>query len=189
MNMMPQTTAWLFHRAYSKGANRRRNLDGDTIQITITDPALAGGEDTVSETVPPTIATALAADINSNTDLADNGITASAFVNVLVVESQSANITSYNAGISGPGAAAVSITSGLCVNSALSALITGIGTAGDVLSITVLDVGLAGGIQSPRSSQITESPPMPLPTCLQSSHNPPILRLTAPPPPDQEPMP
>ncbi len=122
---------------------------GDVLQVIVRDPALTGGQTTVSYTVPasPTlnsIASGLAAAINAGTGLSALAVTAAANNTVITVTSTSQNVTSYSGSVSGAGAT-VTLSLGQAINGSLTALVTGTKTTGDIVSVTIFDAGLSGG--------------------------------------------
>src|SRR6185437_15589851 len=74
---------------------------GDLLSINVIDPALSGGQHSVSYTVASgstlsSIATNLASAVNGDSTLAALGVTATSAANVIAVQSLSSNVTSYS---------------------------------------------------------------------------------------------
>ena len=93
-----------------------------------------------------TIATQLAAAVNSDFSLQAFGITATATSNTVIITSRSINATSYTSASIGSPTESIAFTSG--PNPAEVATFAGTVTTGDTLTITVNDSGLPGGTES-----------------------------------------
>jgi RHS repeat-associated protein len=129
---------------------------GNTLTITVQDPALSGGQEVVNYTVLSTdtlatIATKLAAAITADANLRTLGVNASATSTLLKIRSTSPNITTYTSSTS--GGATETITLGVSSNIVQNATISLVGAnyqtrASDVLKINVFDSGLSGGTVS-----------------------------------------
>ncbi len=79
---------------------------GNQASITVSDPDLPGGSETVSHTATPgqtasNVAASLASNINGNTDLQTLGVSASASGADLTIKSVSVNATSYSQAVTG----------------------------------------------------------------------------------------
>jgi RHS repeat-associated protein len=129
---------------------------GNTLTITVHDPALSGGQEIVNYTVLSadtlaTITTKLAAAISADANLQTLGVNASATSTLLKIRSTSSNITTYTSSTS--GGATETITLGVSSNLVQNAIISLVGAnyqtrANDVLKINVFDSGLSGGTVS-----------------------------------------
>ena len=124
---------------------------GDTVSIVAYDSGLTGGTETASYSVQSgdnlsAIAAGLAASINANTDLQSIGVSASSSGQILTVNSNSLNETTYRGTTSSTATEVVSID--LPPNGAQTAVIGGTKTTGDVLTLTVYDAGLSGGSEA-----------------------------------------
>jgi RHS repeat-associated protein len=126
---------------------------GNTLTVTVKDPALSGGQEAVTYTVLSsdtlaTIAAGVATAINADTNLQSLGVIANAhgtntFVNI---RSVSANNTTYSTSTS--GGATETMTFGIFQNGTESATVGGTKATGDVLTLTVHDAALTGGQQA-----------------------------------------
>ena len=124
---------------------------GDVLTLTVNDPALSGGTESVNYTVSSgdslsSIATKLAAAITADSNLQAIGVNAIAASNQISMKSTSANLTSYSQSTS--GGATESIVLGLSTNAVQNAIIGGTVTTGDVLTLKVFDAALSGGTAS-----------------------------------------
>jgi len=122
---------------------------GDTIQITVKDPSLSGGQEVVpAYTVQAgdtlaTIAAGLAATVTADANLQAVGINATATSTTVAFKSDTTNNTSYSAAITGTE----TVTFG--INGSIENITIG-GTkhTTDTLTITVYDLALSGGSKS-----------------------------------------
>ena len=121
---------------------------GNVLTLTVKDGALTGGAEVVSYTIPSgatltSIATAMAAAVNADTNLSAIGISAISSGALVTLASNSVNLTTYLFGktLNGPETAVISLP----VNGTQTAAIGGTKTTGNVLTLTVYDAGLAGG--------------------------------------------
>ena len=128
---------------------------GNVLGIKVSDNLLpyngGSGSETVNYTVQSgdtlsSIATAFAVAVNSDYSLQAFGITATATSNVVTINSQSFNATSYS-NVSG-GSPTETITFANGPNPAEIATLGGTITAANVLTLTVHDTGLSGGQES-----------------------------------------
>jgi RHS repeat-associated protein len=153
-----------FYYNYDPGANRTgvqqtslqtlriggTKTTGNTLTVTVKDPALSGGQEAVTYTVLAadtlaTIAAGLATAINTDSHLQALGVIANAhgtntFINI---RSVSSNNTTYSTSTS--GGATETMTFGIFQNGTENATVAGTKTTGDVLTLTVHDAALAGG--------------------------------------------
>jgi RHS repeat-associated protein len=125
---------------------------GDTLTLTIHDPALTGNPISKTYVVLLTdtltsIATAMTTLINADATLSTAGITATSANQVIAVQSLSPNVTSYSTSVTGSGAT-TTITAGLSLNGTISSLVTGSTTTGDLVKVKVVDAGLSGGSET-----------------------------------------
>ena len=121
---------------------------GNTLTITVNDPALSGGTEAVTYTVQSgdtlsSIATNLAAAITADTNLQAIGVNAVASSNQISMRSTSANLTTYSESTS--GGATESIALGISANAVQNATIGGTVTSGNVLTLTAYNAALSGG--------------------------------------------
>ena len=121
---------------------------GDTLTITVRDPALSGGQTAITYTVLSTdtlttVATGLKTAINANTGLQAIGVSATSAGTVVTLRSNSVNATTYAQSV-GTGATET-ITLLVNQNPILTAGLGGSKTTGDVITVTVYDSGLTGG--------------------------------------------
>jgi RHS repeat-associated protein len=121
---------------------------GDSLSLAIYDQGLTGGKVTVDYTVSgadtlSSIASNVAAAVNSNANAQAIGVSAIASGGVVKLVSNSLNVTRYAAG--GSTGASEFLTVGANPNGTQTAVVGGTITVGDVLNINVLDAGLSGG--------------------------------------------
>ena len=121
---------------------------GNTLTITVSDPALSGGTESATYTVQSgdttsTIAAGLAAAITADTNLQTLGVNASSSSSLLTIKSVSPNVTTYSQSTS--GGATETITLGVSKNTVQNATVGGTVTTSDVLTLTVYDAALSGG--------------------------------------------
>ena len=121
---------------------------GNVLTLTVKDGALAGGTEVISYTIPSgatltSIATAIAAAVNADTNLSAIGISAISSGALVTLASNSVNLTTYLFGktLNGPETAVISLP----VNGTQTAAIGGSKTTGNVLTLIVYDAGLTGG--------------------------------------------
>jgi RHS repeat-associated protein len=127
---------------------------GDVLTITVHDPALSGGQESVSYTVQSgdgltDIGLQLALAINADTSLAAINVSTYWYMgieNTLLIASNSGNVTTYTQSIS--TGATESIVFSLNQNSIMYAPVSGTPTAGDTLTVTVYDPAYSGGSES-----------------------------------------
>lgn len=124
---------------------------GDTITLTVYDAALTGGLQAVTYTVLSTdslasIAAGLAAAVNANSSLQAIGASASAAGQVISLQSNSVNSTTYRASTNNGASEMVSLN--LPVNGVQTVALGGSKTTGDTLTVTVYDAALSGGSQA-----------------------------------------
>jgi RHS repeat-associated protein len=127
----------------------------DILKITVTDPGLPNGQETVPYTVQPgdtfsTIATNFAAQISADPNLQAIAINATGAANVISIKSNSGNGTSYSLTSSG---ITEKVMFGTSTNAFQNVVVGLVGTAyapriGDMVSVTVFDAGLSGGIEA-----------------------------------------
>ena len=124
---------------------------GDTVTITVVDPALSGGSKSKTYTVLSgdnlnSIAAALASAINGDSALSTLGVTATSAGPVVNIVSASTNVTNYTTSTSSGATEAMSVSPNL--NCIQSVVIGGSKTTGDVVTLKVYDAGLGGGVES-----------------------------------------
>ncbi|HEY9754985.1 MAG TPA: RHS repeat-associated core domain-containing protein [Oculatellaceae cyanobacterium] len=124
---------------------------GDTVTITVSDPGLSGGTESVAYSVQSgdtlaSISAKLAASITSDSNLLTLGVNAVSNSNSIFIKSTSNNITTYSSTISSGGTETVSFT--IYKNGNTNAIVGGTKTTGDVLTIKVVDPSLSGGSTS-----------------------------------------
>lgn len=124
---------------------------GDVLTITVHDPALSGGQESVSYTVQSgdtlgNIAIALGAAINSNTNLQAINVNTWYLQNTAQISSFSANVTTYTQSAS--TGATEGIVFSLNQNENIYGSLGGSVSTGDVMTVTVHDSGLPGGSQA-----------------------------------------
>ncbi|MBS1955293.1 MAG: LysM peptidoglycan-binding domain-containing protein [Cyanobacteria bacterium SZAS-4] len=124
---------------------------GDIITITVKDPALTGGQRSVTYTTLAgdtltTIATGVKNAINADAQLTTLGVSATSAAAVVSVTSNSTNATGYASSVS--GSATELITLSVNPNQNQLATIGGTKTTGDVITLTVFDAGLPSGKQA-----------------------------------------
>lgn len=124
----------------------------DQVKITVFDPALSGGQTTVTYTVAggdslTAIATGLKNAINGSAGLSAAGVSAASQGPVVTIQSLSQNVTGYAKPASPTTTETISF--GPSLNGTVSALVSLLSgesiTTGDILSISVSDPGLGGG--------------------------------------------
>jgi RHS repeat-associated protein len=122
---------------------------GDTVQMTVYDCGLMGGQETASYTVVSgdslsSVAAGLKSAINSDANLQALGVSALSSGAAITVSSLSPNVTSYLPAAS--SGATESIVLRTNQNGTQTAVLNGsMVTSGDVLSLIVYDAGLSGG--------------------------------------------
>ncbi|MBK8221888.1 MAG: hypothetical protein IPK73_12760 [Candidatus Obscuribacter sp.] len=121
---------------------------GDVITLTAYDSGLTGGLQAVAHTVqsgdtPASIAAALASAINANANLQAVAVSATASGQVITLNSNSLNETTYRASTNSTATEVVALN--IPPNGVQTAAVGGTITAGDTLTVTVFDAGLAGG--------------------------------------------
>jgi RHS repeat-associated protein len=132
---------------------------GDQLSIEVTNSALAGGEESVSYTVPSgspsttTMAAGLASSINADTHLQALGVTATSTAAVVTF---GVNPSAYSKSVSGAGTETISLAQPLVGTQ--TATIGGTPTSGDGLTITVANSALSGGVESATYTVPTGSP-------------------------------
>jgi RHS repeat-associated protein len=124
---------------------------GDVLSLVLYDEGLTGGSTTLNYTVSSSdslssIASNLAAAINSNSNAQSIGVSASAAGALISLVSNSLNVTKYGPG--GSSGATEYLLVGVNANGTQTAVVGGSATAGDVLNITVVDAGLSGGSET-----------------------------------------
>ena len=124
---------------------------GDTITVTVHDPGLTGGTESVTYTVLSgdtltTIASGISTAINADTSLSALGVTATASGQVLRITSTSTNTTTYTQSTS--TGATETLTFSLSPNGNWNAMIGGSKTTSDTLTVTVYDAALGGGTEA-----------------------------------------
>ena len=124
----------------------------DQVKITVFDPALSGGQTTVTYVVAggdslTAIATGLKNAINASGSLATAGITATSAGPVVAIQSLSPNVTSYAKPATPSTTETISF--GPSLNGSVNAQVVLLNgesiTTGDILTITAYDAGLSGG--------------------------------------------
>ena len=133
------------------GAGYASQLD-DVLSITVFDPALTGGSEAVSYTVPAngtslsTIASGLASAVNADSGLSSIGVSASAAAQVVSLSSTSSNLTTYSGSVTPTAAGGTeTIALGANVVGNTTATVGGSATTGDALVVTVRSPNLSGG--------------------------------------------
>ncbi|MBK8220826.1 MAG: hypothetical protein IPK73_07375 [Candidatus Obscuribacter sp.] len=121
---------------------------GDVITLTAYDSGLTGGLQAVAYTVqsgdtPVSIAAALASAINANANLQAVAVSATASGQVITLNSNSLNETTYRASTNSSATEVVALN--IPPNGVQTAAVGGTITAGDILTVTVFDAGLSGG--------------------------------------------
>ena len=149
---------------------------GNTLTVTVKDPALSGGQEAVTYTVLAgdtlaTIAAGLATAINTDTHLQALGVIANAhgtntFINI---RSVSSNNTTYSTSTS--GGATETMTFGIFQNGTENATVGGTKTTGDVLTLTVHDAALSGGQEAVTYTVLTGDTLTSIATGLKSAIN------------------
>lgn len=121
---------------------------GDILTLTFTDTALPGGSQSVAYTVLAgdtltTIATALAAAVNANSNLRNLGVTACATGTNIAMVSQSANQTAYSKSLSGGATEIISL--GTPSPQSAQTTLTGTVTPGNFVSLYLSAQGVSQG--------------------------------------------
>jgi RHS repeat-associated protein len=124
---------------------------GDTLTITVHDSGLSGGQESVNYTVGSsdtltTIASALAAAINADTNLQGIGVAATSASTVVSIKSTSTNATTYTESVSTGATETISLS--VNTNGIQTAAIGGSKTTGNTLTVTVYDSGLSAGSEA-----------------------------------------
>lgn len=124
---------------------------GDVLNITVYDPALSGGQETVSYTVQSgdtlaDIAYGLSGAVNGNTNLSGIGVYSWYVGETAQIQSFSANVSTFTQSAS--TGATESVVFSLNQNMSRNGAIAGTATAGDVLTVAVYDAALPGGTQT-----------------------------------------
>jgi len=124
---------------------------GDVLTVSVHDPALSGGLESVSYTVQPgdnlgNIGQGLVSAINADSALSAIGVTSGLTEGSGQINSTSTNVTTYTQSVS--TAATAGIQFSLNTNIINNGMIAGSPTAGDVLTVTTYDTALAGGSKS-----------------------------------------
>ena len=124
---------------------------GNTLTITVMDPALAGGQTAVTYTVVAadtiaTIATGLKNAINANTSLSTLGVTASVVGANLTIKSASSNATTYSQNTNTGATETISLS--INQNGPQTIAIGGVKTTSDIITVTVYDAALSGGLKA-----------------------------------------
>lgn len=119
---------------------------GNTVTVTVADPALSGGSEAVVYTIvsgdtTTTVATKLAAAITADAKLQAIGVNAVSSGTTVSLKSGSPNITTYTKAVTGT----IIMTLGVTSNFTELASVGGTKTTGDIMTITVYDPALAGG--------------------------------------------
>lgn len=123
----------------------------DVLTLTFKDTALSGGSRNVAYTVQSgdtltSIATNIAAAINSDTPLQNLGVSATSVGTAISIASNSTNVTSYSSSLS--GGATETLTLSINQNSLQTATIAGTKTTSDTITVHVYDSALGGGTQA-----------------------------------------
>lgn len=118
---------------------------GDVVSVIVANSGLPGGSQTISRTVQSgdttsSIASALAASLNSNSNLSNIGMTASSASSVVSIATAG---TTYSSSTS--GGATETLTVGFNSEGNTVAVVGGIKTTGDVLTLTINDSSLPAG--------------------------------------------
>lgn len=121
---------------------------GDVITLTAYDSGLTGGLQAIAYTVqagdtPASIAAAMASAINANANLQAIAVSATASDQVITLNSNSLNETTYRASTNSTTTEVVALN--IPPNGVQTAAVGGTITAGDTLTVTVFDAGLSGG--------------------------------------------
>ncbi|MBK8223167.1 MAG: hypothetical protein IPK73_19295 [Candidatus Obscuribacter sp.] len=121
---------------------------GDVITLTAYDSGLTGGLQAIPYTVqsgdtPATIASALASAINANANLQAIAVSATASGQVITLNSNSLNETTYRASTNSTATEVIALN--VPPNGVQTAAVGGTITAGNTLTVTVFDAGLSGG--------------------------------------------
>jgi hypothetical protein len=121
---------------------------GDVLNLYFYDAALDAGIENISYTVLSgdtltSIATAFTTAINADSNLQSIGLSASSSSNLITIQSNSTNLTTYRQTVSND--ASEQIILNVPVNGTQTAVVGGSKTTGDVLTISIFDDGLSGG--------------------------------------------
>lgn len=124
---------------------------GDVLTLSVFDPALSGGTESVTYAVLAgdtltSIATGLKAAINADSNLQAIGVTATSASTNITIQSNSLNLTSYRKSTNAGATETISLFNQ--INGTQTAVIGGTKTTGNTLTITVYDAGLTGGTES-----------------------------------------
>lgn len=124
---------------------------GDTLTLTVNDPKLSGGTESVTYNVLSTdtlssICAGLAAAVTADTNLSALGVNAVSASSTMYIKSTSPNISTFASSV-GSGATE-SFTLGVVGNGVTNVTVGGTKTTGNVLTITVIDPALTGGSKS-----------------------------------------
>ena len=128
----------------------------DVLKITVYDAGLTGGNEPVTYMVQSgdtltSIASNLAAKINSDSHLSGIGCTATAASTTVNIKSTSSNLTTYTQSVSGSGTETITLS--LNMNVPQTMLVGGTVTVGNTLTVVAYDSGLTGG-QEPVSYMV-----------------------------------
>jgi len=123
----------------------------DILTITVSDPALSGGQTPVNHTVlstdtPTTIATAFKTAIMGSSSLSALGVTATSAGPVLTIKSASTNATTYFQSVSSGATETLALS--INQNGPQTIAIGGTQTSGNVITVTVFDAGLTNGYET-----------------------------------------
>jgi len=124
---------------------------GDVLTIIVHDPALSGGQESVSYTVgsgdwTALIAYQLANAINSDSALAAINVYAYQYADTVRLYSNSSTVTTYTSSVSNGATEAMNFS--LNTNAVILGSLGGTATPGDVLTVNVYDPYLSGGTES-----------------------------------------
>ncbi len=124
---------------------------GDTVTITVSDPALSGGQTAITYTALSadtlaTIATELTAAINGSSSLTTLGVTATSAGTAITIKSASSNATTYSQSTSTGATETVALS--INQNGPQTIAIGGAKTTGDIITVAVFDAGLIGGSEA-----------------------------------------
>ena len=137
--------------AIVNGAIAGAVTSGDSITITVSDPALSGGSQAVTYNVQSgdtlsTISANLAAAVTANSNLQAIGVNATSNGTNFTLRSCSKNITSYAESTSGGATETVALNRS--ANFIENVVVGGTKTTSDSLTLTVYDSALSGGSQA-----------------------------------------
>ncbi len=121
---------------------------GDTITLTIYDTGLPAGKQAVTYTTLAadtltTIAAGVAAAVNANTNLQNNGITATSSAAVVTLQSKSPNLTSYRQSFNSTATESMLISPAKFGWQVVA--LGGTKTTGNTVTVVIYDIGLATG--------------------------------------------